>query len=538
MAFLSRLFKRGDPPAEREEARRQGMRDARRHPLTTFTDPESRPPFVAEVRARAREQIAEAGRRLAARRGELLDQSLAAREAILLELSRTDLLPQPPPNGHPGPPADSYPPDSGPSPDSAGPYGGSLARAAGSYGDRGGRPAAPYEEDAFISIAEARWRRGEARRREAVRESQESVQRAGARIGQYAQEWENALVEHDHEVEAVHARAEQIIAAYRSGVMETHPRREEIPPLWQGEVIAMEPTGETRLGISGRDELGRILREVEARVADWHTKVLPHELPPALRLPPIEPPRRTQSPQPPADHSPTTPSPPQTPHSLTDPTSQPQATEPTKAPTPTTSPPPAARPTMDRSPTSLPGAVSPSVGSLRSATAPAEVTYPPAGTSGMAPSPSQAAHPSPDPLDETAYVPGEAVETRETDALTPSPTSDEHPGHDSSGASADGPASAGPGSPRTDSDVGETAGDGPREPHQNAETDVHPGPNHATETCTPPRQERTATSTPTGQDRAKGQRRTYPWREAFGDPSAASPSTPRDGDGEERRWPG
>ncbi|MDA0646570.1 hypothetical protein OUY24_38575, partial [Nonomuraea ferruginea] len=332
MAFLSRLFKRGDPLAEREEARRQGMRDARRHPLTTFTDPESRPPFVAEVRARAREQIAEAGRRLAARRGELLDQSLAAREAILLELSRTDLLPQPPPNGHPGPPADPYPPGSRPSPDSAGPYGnppgsrpspgpygdppdpdsagpygdsgaraagpygGSGARAAGSYGDRDGHPAAPYEEDAFISIAEARWRRGEARRREAVRESQESVQRAGARIGQYAQEWENALVEHDHEVEAVHARAEQIIAAYRSGVMETHPRREEIPPLWQGEVIAMEPTGETRLGISGRDELGRILHEVEARVADWHTKVLPHELPSALRLPPLEPPHRTQSP--------------------------------------------------------------------------------------------------------------------------------------------------------------------------------------------------------------------------------------------------
>ncbi|MFD2354498.1 hypothetical protein ACFSTC_42340 [Nonomuraea ferruginea] len=139
------------------------------------------------------------------------------------------------------------------------------------------------------------------------------MQRAGARIGQYAQEWENALVEHDHEVEAVHARAEQIIAAYRSGVMETHPRREEIPPLWQGEVIAMEPTGETRLGISGRDELGRILHEVEARVADWHTKVLPHELPSALRLPRSNLPTGLSPPNLKQTTPPTTPSPPKNP---------------------------------------------------------------------------------------------------------------------------------------------------------------------------------------------------------------------------------
>lgn len=252
MAFLSRLFKRGDPLAEREEARRQGMRDARRHPLTTFTDPGSRPAFVAEVRAHAREQITEAGRRLAALRGELLERAMAAREEILLELDRTDLLPQPPPEGDAAP-----------------------ERSTG--------------EDAFISIAEARWRREEARRREAVRRSQENVQRAGARISQCAQEWENALIEHDHEVAAVHARAEQLIAAYRSGVMETHPRREEIPPLWQGEVIAVEPTADSRLGISGREEMRRLVREIDHRVTEWRTRVLPPGLPASSARPHLPP---------------------------------------------------------------------------------------------------------------------------------------------------------------------------------------------------------------------------------------------------------
>jgi hypothetical protein len=68
MAFLSRLLKRGDPLAEREEARRQGMRDARQHPLGEFTDPDYQPAYVTEIRARAREQITEVDRRLAAAR--------------------------------------------------------------------------------------------------------------------------------------------------------------------------------------------------------------------------------------------------------------------------------------------------------------------------------------------------------------------------------------------------------------------------------------------------------------------------------------
>ncbi|WP_327584335.1 hypothetical protein OHA25_52495 [Nonomuraea sp. NBC_00507] len=240
MAFLSRLFKRGDPLAEREEARRQGMRDARRHPLGEFTDPDYQPVYVTEIRARAREQVTEVDQRLAAARTALLERAAGAREVILRELGRGDTRPEPRPsqvNGH----------------------------AAG-------------DEDAFISIAEARARRAEARRRAVVEEANANVQRARARIEQLSQEWESALIERDHEVEAVHARAEQLIAAYKGGVLEAHPRREEIPSLWKGEVIAMEATGDTPVAISGREEIGRILREVEGRIEVWRAEVMPREL--------------------------------------------------------------------------------------------------------------------------------------------------------------------------------------------------------------------------------------------------------------------
>jgi hypothetical protein len=241
MAFLSRLFKRGDPQAEREEARRQGMRDARRHPLGEFTDPDYQPAYVTEIRARAREQITDVDRRLAAARTALLERAVGAREVILRELGRSDTRPEPRPthvNGH-----------------------------------------ASGDEDAFISIAEARARRVEARRRAVVEEANANVQQARARIEQLSQEWESALIERDHEVEAVHARAEQLIAAYKGGVLEAHPRREEIPSLWKGEVIAMEANGDTPAAISGREEIGRILREVEGRIEVWQAEVMPRELP-------------------------------------------------------------------------------------------------------------------------------------------------------------------------------------------------------------------------------------------------------------------
>ncbi|MBF8190893.1 hypothetical protein ITP53_35355, partial [Nonomuraea sp. K274] len=233
MAFLSRLFKRGDPLAEREEARRRGMRDARRHPLGEFTDPEFQPAFVTEVRALAREQITEVDRRLAARRTALLERALGAREVILRELGRSDARPEHPEhvNGHAPPPAEP----------------------------------GPGAQDPFISIAEARARRVEARRRAVVEETNANLQRARARIEHLTQEWESALIERDHEVEAVHARAEQLIAAYKGGVLQAHPRREDIPSLWKGEVIAMDSTGDTPVAVSGREEIGRILREVEDR---------------------------------------------------------------------------------------------------------------------------------------------------------------------------------------------------------------------------------------------------------------------------------
>lgn len=257
MAFLSRLFKRDDPLAEREEARRQGMRDARRHPLGEFTDPEFQPAYVTEIRARAREEITQVDRRLAARRTALLERALGQREAILRELGRADTRPEPYMNGHAGP---------------------------------------AMEEDPFISIAESRARRAEARRRAVVEESNAGVQRARARIEHLTQEWESALIERDHEVEAVHARAERLIAAYKSGVLLNHPRKEDIPALWKGEVIAMDAT-DTPAAASGREEIGRILREVEARIEVWHAEVIsPKELPADLPYP-------TTAQLPPPDHN-------------------------------------------------------------------------------------------------------------------------------------------------------------------------------------------------------------------------------------------
>ncbi|MEU6712421.1 hypothetical protein ABZ897_13155 [Nonomuraea sp. NPDC046802] len=254
MAFLSRLFRRDDPLTEREQARRQGMRDARRHPLGEFTDPDFQPAFVAEIRARARERITEVDRRLAATRTVLLERALGEREVILRELGRSGTRPEPPVNGH------------APAEDET------------------------DEQDPFISIAEARVRRAEARRRALVEEANAGVQRARARIEHLTQEWESALLERDHEVEAVHARAEQHIAAYKGGVLEVHPRKEEVPPLWKGEVVAMEATEETATAISGREEIARILREVEDRIEVWHAEVMPQEVPTGPRQLPSPPP--------------------------------------------------------------------------------------------------------------------------------------------------------------------------------------------------------------------------------------------------------
>jgi hypothetical protein len=263
MAFLSRLFKwgAGDPLAEREEARRQGMRDARQHPLGEFTDPEFQPSYVTEVRARARERITEVDRRLAATRTALLDRAVGARETILRELGRADLRPiADHTNGHePGAK------DAGPA--------GDPAAAASANG-----------EDAFISIAEARRRRAEARRRAVVQEAGDTVHRARAQIERLTQEWESALIERNHAVETVHARAEQLIAAYRGGVMRAHPRKEEIPSLWKGEVIAMDSSGDSAAAVSGREEIGRIMEEVEARIEVWHAEVVvPRALPDEVR---------------------------------------------------------------------------------------------------------------------------------------------------------------------------------------------------------------------------------------------------------------
>ncbi|MCA2221701.1 hypothetical protein [Nonomuraea aurantiaca] len=261
MAFWSRLFKwgAGDPLAEREEARRQGMRDAREHPLGEFTDPEFQPSYVTEVRALARERITEVDRRLAATRTALLERAVGARETILRELGRADLRPV------------------GGSSNGTG----SGVEGAGSAGDSGvaSAHASAGGEDAFISIAEARRRRGEARRRAVLQEASDTVHRARAQIERLTQEWESALIERNHAVETVHARAEQLIAAYRGGVMRAHPRKEEIPSLWKGEVIAMDSSGDSAAAVSGREEIGRIMEEVEARIEVWHAEVTPRALP-------------------------------------------------------------------------------------------------------------------------------------------------------------------------------------------------------------------------------------------------------------------
>ncbi|WP_327102522.1 hypothetical protein [Nonomuraea glycinis] len=275
MAFLSRLFRRSDPLAEREEARRQGMRDARRHPLNEFTDPDRQPAYVTEVRARAREQITEVDRELAVRRTALLERALGAQQTIMRELSRHDLRPSSPTNGHLRPAAEPaahlphHGSDSAAETQARLPHHGSDSAAETQAAHAGG------EDDPFISIAEARWRRAEARRRRELTAAGETVRQARARLAQLGQEWESALIEREHAVEALHARAEQLIAAYRSGVLRAHPRREEIPSLWKGEVIAMNAAGDTPAGVSGREEMGRILHEVEERIEVWHAEVLP-----------------------------------------------------------------------------------------------------------------------------------------------------------------------------------------------------------------------------------------------------------------------
>lgn len=235
MAFWSRLFTRGTN--ERDAAYRQGARDARQHPLGEFTDPESQPAYVSELRARARQRVAEIDGGLVARRTALLCQAAEARESILRELSRPGLDPV---NGHHPPPA------------TAG-------------------------EDAFISIAEARRRREERRRQDVVRTAGDTVQRARTRIEQLSQEWQSALAEREHAVAAAQAEADVLIAAYRSGVMSAHPRREELPPLWKGEVAA---TAQPPAMTEGTQELGRILQDVEHRIELWH-----HQVRPALPAP-------------------------------------------------------------------------------------------------------------------------------------------------------------------------------------------------------------------------------------------------------------
>ncbi|WP_433510988.1 hypothetical protein ACQP2T_45085 [Nonomuraea sp. CA-143628] len=297
MAFWSRLFKwgAGDPLAEREDARRQGMRDARQHPLGEFTDPEFQPSYVTEVRALARERITEVDRRLAATRTALLERAVGARETILRELGRSDLRPDGGYGNGSAPRSGSASASGAASGQGSGSGSGSIARAgagvegAGAAGDSAAASAdvsaraSAGAEDAFISIAEARRRRGEARRRVVLQEASDTVHRARAQIERLTQEWESALIERNHAVETVHARAEQLIAAYRGGVMRAHPRKEEIPSLWKGEVIAMDSSGGSAAAVSGREEIGRIMEEVEARIEVWHAEVVPRTLPGEVR---------------------------------------------------------------------------------------------------------------------------------------------------------------------------------------------------------------------------------------------------------------
>ncbi|MEV2265081.1 hypothetical protein [Nonomuraea africana] len=301
MAFLSRLFKRGsgDPLAERDrerdDAHRQGLKDARELPLPHFTDPDCEPAFLSEVRARARERIARVDQGLAARRTDLLREVSEARETVFRETGRADLYPEARPGaarGSPeaapnGRPAPAPFPAAGARPDVPLPAGTAGAHPSASLPDAGTTGAHPStslpdagtagggggEGDPFISIAEARWRRAERAREAALREASDRVHRARARIEQLAREWDGVLVERNHEVEAVHAWAQQVIAAYRRGVMAAHPRREEIPSLWKGEVVAMDSVGDGITSAAAREELGGLLEEVEHRIEIWHSEV-------------------------------------------------------------------------------------------------------------------------------------------------------------------------------------------------------------------------------------------------------------------------
>ncbi|MFI6498350.1 hypothetical protein [Nonomuraea typhae] len=232
MAFLSRLFRRETgPDREREQAHAQGMRDARQHALHQFTDPDCQPAYLGELRAMARERIARLDRELAGVRTALLRQAGTARQAVLEVTLQEELTQNGSANGQ----------------------------------------AAPAGEDGFISIAEARRRRAERRRAEAVRAAVQQVHEARAQVERLAREWDGAVLRRNHDVEEVHAWAQRMIAAYRSGVMRAHPRREEIPPLWKGEVIAMDTAA-----VTSGEEMGRLLDEVEHRVERWQATVNGH----------------------------------------------------------------------------------------------------------------------------------------------------------------------------------------------------------------------------------------------------------------------
>ncbi|MFI6903291.1 hypothetical protein ACIBKY_18655 [Nonomuraea sp. NPDC050394] len=230
MAFLARLFKRSTGlDQEREDAHQQGVRDARQHALHEFVDPDCRPAYLGEIRAMARERIARLDRELAEVRTALLREAGEARQAVLR--MTVDFARPAPPNG---------------------------THAANGRGD-----------DEFISIAEARRRREERRRAAEARDSAERVFGARAQVERLAREWDGAVLRRNHDVEQVHAWAQRMIAAYRSGVMRAHPRREEIPPLWKGEVIAMD----TAAPPAGSEEMGGLLEEVERRVELWQAEV-------------------------------------------------------------------------------------------------------------------------------------------------------------------------------------------------------------------------------------------------------------------------
>ncbi|MFI6294414.1 hypothetical protein ACIBEJ_22680 [Nonomuraea sp. NPDC050790] len=256
MAFLARLFRRSTGlDQEREDAHQQGVRDARQHALHEFTDPDCQPAYLGEVRAMARERIARLDRELADVRTGLLREAGAARQAVLR--MTVGGAPPAPPNG---------------------------TRAANGRGD-----------DEFITIAEARRRRAERRRAAEVEDAAEQVYAARAEMERLAREWDGAVLRRNHDVEQVHAWAQRMIAAYRSGVMRAHPRREEIPPLWKGEVTAMD----TAAPVAGDEELGGLLEEVERRVELWQAEVTGrHELPtthtPELTAPPTSHPAKDQ----------------------------------------------------------------------------------------------------------------------------------------------------------------------------------------------------------------------------------------------------